>query len=932
MMAVIIGLYVAGLYNYLLFHSLAELFSIVVACGVFVVAWNTRRILDNGCLMFLGIALLFIASVDLLHLMAYKGVGIFTGYGTNLPTQLWMAGRFMQSLAFLIAPALIVKNFSRSYVLLGFLIVETLLIASIFYWRIFPTCFVEGTGLTPFKVNGEYVISGTLLLSIAYLWKKRNYFDPSVVRLLIVSIVTAILSELSFTLYTDPYGPFNMLGHIMKIITFYLLYKAIIEVGLTKPFASLFRNLKQSEERLADTLKGVTLSGIGDAVIAVDTSSSVAMMNTVAEELTGVREEYAIGKPINEVFMTSESVKQDVASPVHRVIKNNVSISLEQNTILTCQNGTKYNVDGHITPIRSARGNTMGAILVFRDITAEKQAEAERLMLADRVKLLMESTDQGIYATDLNDNLIMINKAALKMLGYERGEIIGRNTHSLIHHHHLDGSVYPEKECPITQTLAKGDNSHVDDEVFWKKDHTPFPVEYSIYPIMENSNIQGAVVAFNDITKRKQSDRLIEALSEISKDINSTLEFDEVMKKVTLKAADAIKAETARIVLLDASGWRVAYTYGFQQNEIDNAIIERDIEVGNQVLETKRFSVLDKAGDLEDSGPLLAIPLLVKNNVIGILSFSFSPAINTLPDALIDFADKLALTVSVALENARLYTAEHNISETLQSAIFSKPPSLPGIEMGYQYRSATELAKIGGDFFDLLDLGNNMVGLIIGDVSGKGLDAAAITYIVKSTLRAYAYLDSNPASVLARTNEAVKRQINNGQFITAIYATIDISTGMVEFASAGHPDPFLCTSDKCEMITACRNLPLGILSDVEFESSKITLKHDDKLILYTDGLIEAKRNGELFTDVRVKDVLMQHNCSSEPDNIALQLLKAAENFSGNNLSDDVAIVVVKYPTQNNVVDYGKLAQENSDILAGEIDLHRQTGSDYNTAA
>jgi serine phosphatase RsbU (regulator of sigma subunit) len=299
---------------------------------------------------------------------------------------------------------------------------------------------------------------------------------------------------------------------------------------------------------------------------------------------------------------------------------------------------------------------------------------------------------------------------------------------------------------------------------------------------------------------------------------------------------------------------------------------------------------------------------------------------------LIGFADKLALTVSVALENARLYTAEHNISETLQSAIFSKPQKLPGIEMGYQYRSATELAKIGGDFFDLLDLGNNMVGLIIGDVSGKGLDAAAITYIVKSTLRAYAYLDSNPASVLARTNEAVKRQIKDGQFITAIYATIDISTGVVEFASAGHPDPFLCTSGNCEMIAACRNLPLGILSGMEFESSKIMLKQEDKLILYTDGLIEAKRNGELFTDARVKDVLMNNCFDCEPADIALQLLKAAENFSGNNLSDDVAIVVVKYPAQSNVTDYGKTVKENGCAIAGEVDAYHNNESGCHTAA
>jgi sigma-B regulation protein RsbU (phosphoserine phosphatase) len=206
---------------------------------------------------------------------------------------------------------------------------------------------------------------------------------------------------------------------------------------------------------------------------------------------------------------------------------------------------------------------------------------------------------------------------------------------------------------------------------------------------------------------------------------------------------------------------------------------------------------------------------------------------------------------------------------------------------------------------------------------------------VKSTLRAYAYLDSNPASVLARTNEAVKRQIKDGQFITAIYATIDISTGVAEFASAGHPDPFLCTSGNCEMIPACRNLPLGIMSDMKFESSKITLKEGDKLILYTDGLIEAKRNGELFNDMRVKEVLVNNCFDCEPDDTASRLLAAAENFSGNNLSDDVAIVVVKYPARNNVdnvTNYGKAAQGNDCVTSGDPDLCKNNESDYHNAA
>ena len=101
---VLLGLYLSSLYNYLLFHSLAELFSIVVACGIFMIAWNSRRFLDNNYLLLIGIAYLFVGGFDLIHILAYKGMNIFQGYETNLPTQLWISARYMESLPLLIAP------------------------------------------------------------------------------------------------------------------------------------------------------------------------------------------------------------------------------------------------------------------------------------------------------------------------------------------------------------------------------------------------------------------------------------------------------------------------------------------------------------------------------------------------------------------------------------------------------------------------------------------------------------------------------------------------------------------------------------------------------------------------------------------------------------------------------------------------------------
>ena len=247
---ILFALYLTSLHSYLLFHGLAEIFSIVVACGIFILAWNSRRFLDNNYLLFLGIAYLFVAGLDLIHTLGYTGMGVFTGYATNLPAQLWIASRYMESLSLLIAPLFIGRKLKTNFVFAAYTLAIFVLLGSIFYWPIFPICFVEGVGLTPFKKISEYIISLILLGSIALLFQKREEFDAGVLRLLIASIIVTITSELAFTFYSHAYGFSNLIGHYFKIVSFYLIYKAIIETGLVKPYDLLFRNLKQSEEDL----------------------------------------------------------------------------------------------------------------------------------------------------------------------------------------------------------------------------------------------------------------------------------------------------------------------------------------------------------------------------------------------------------------------------------------------------------------------------------------------------------------------------------------------------------------------------------------------------------------------------------------------------------------------------------------------------------
>jgi signal transduction histidine kinase len=247
---ILAGLYLTSLYDYLLFHSLVEIFSVLIAFGTFAIAWNCRRFMDNTYFLFLGIAYLFVGGLDLVHVLAYSGMGVFPGHKANLPTQLWISARYVESISLLIAPAFIVRTIKKRFIFIAYILTVSLILGAIFYWHIFPDCFVEGRGLTMFKKVSEYLISSILIGSIVLLFKHKKAFDENIFRLLISSIVVTIGSELAFTFYISAYGFSNLAGHFLKAISFYLIYKAIIESSLIRPYSFIFRSLKQNEEDL----------------------------------------------------------------------------------------------------------------------------------------------------------------------------------------------------------------------------------------------------------------------------------------------------------------------------------------------------------------------------------------------------------------------------------------------------------------------------------------------------------------------------------------------------------------------------------------------------------------------------------------------------------------------------------------------------------
>ena len=319
-------LYLSSLYNYLLFHSFAEIFSICIAFTFFLLSWNSRKYLDNGYLIFLGIAYLSLGILDLLHTLSYKGMAIFKDYDFYA-NQLWIATRFLESISILLAFIFLLKKriVNWALVFIAYFVITSAIILSIFYWKIFPICFVEGIGLTRFKVVSEYVISSILMIDILLLANYRELFDKKIFSLLLWSFIFTIGSELAFTFYISNYGFSNLVGHYFKIFSFYLMYKAIIEKGIKSPYDMIFRELKQNQAKLELLTRVDGLTGLFNHVyIITRLDEEIARHNRYKSDLSIIMLDIDFFKKVNDTYghSTGDEVLKAVAKSIQESIRD----------------------------------------------------------------------------------------------------------------------------------------------------------------------------------------------------------------------------------------------------------------------------------------------------------------------------------------------------------------------------------------------------------------------------------------------------------------------------------------------------------------------------------------------------------------------------------------------------------------------------------
>jgi serine phosphatase RsbU (regulator of sigma subunit) len=263
-----------------------------------------------------------------------------------------------------------------------------------------------------------------------------------------------------------------------------------------------------------------------------------------------------------------------------------------------------------------------------------------------------------------------------------------------------------------------------------------------------------------------------------------------------------------------------------------------------------------------------------------------------------DAEDRLLLTtlaaqLNASMHNAIAYQREHVIAETFQQALLMDAPPIPGIEVGVHYRAATDSARVGGDFYDLVSLGPGKLMVIVGDVCGKSLTAAAQSAVVRYMLRAYA-AESSPGEALSRLNSAVITQTPNQPFVTLVVAYIDVARHMFEYACAGHPRPLVLAGRGEFPMPGEGNVPVGIFRGATYATNRAVLPDSSCIVLYTDGITEARRDGVLFGEERLLEAV-RANLPLGAQALADTLLEASKEYAGGILADDCAVVTIKLP-------------------------------------
>ncbi len=305
-----VALFVVSRVDYLLFHGLVEMVGMVVGASIFFLAVHAREHVENAALRLLGVAFLFIVLVSLLHTLAYKGLGVFPGYDTNLPTQLWVVLRLLTAGTFLLAPLLLGRRVNLGLAAGAYAMLTIALVWAAFTGN-FPDCFVEGRGLTPFKIWSEFAATLMLAVSGLLFYRLREHFDPEVMPLLLCSITLSALAGVAFSVYVGVFDLSNFTGHVVALFSTLCLHRAVFVTGVSNPYALLSRRLREAEAQY----RGI-VENSAEGLFQMDRGGLILAANPAFAKALGYADAAcALGQPLSRHFSGGPQEYQQILGP-----------------------------------------------------------------------------------------------------------------------------------------------------------------------------------------------------------------------------------------------------------------------------------------------------------------------------------------------------------------------------------------------------------------------------------------------------------------------------------------------------------------------------------------------------------------------------------------------------------------------------------------
>jgi PAS domain S-box-containing protein len=548
---------------------------------------------------------------------------------------------------------------------------------------------------------------------------------------------------------------------------------------------------------------------------------------------------------------------------------------------------------------------------------AESQERALELRESEqRTGLVLDSAPDAFVTLDAAGVIRSWNSAAERIFGWTAAQAIGEPMATLI-----TPPEFRDRHNERRQAMVDGRGTeaptHYEVEL-QRRDGSRFPAEATVSKV----DVRGEVLLagfIRDVTDRKrqeaereallreqaarvEAERVAELVSGMQLLVDAALAhrtLDEILSDLVTRVRNVLDADAAAIYLAaDQTLTLAAASGGEEPDRAEPPLPFGEGFAGRVASQREPMLVQDPpTGELPyaalrvlEIDSLIGLPLLAEGEVTGVLVVgAAAPRHFTADD--VNLLRLAADRVALAIDHARVYEREHRIAETLQRSLLpERLPQLPGLSVAARYLPAASEAEVGGDWYDVLPTPSGGVGLVMGDVAGKGLTAASMVGRLRSALRAYALEGHEPAVVVEQLNRLIWTEEDESQMATLIYVVIDPVAEQLRWVNAGHPPALLLNDGRTpEFLEGGSSVPLGVLPFPEFEESSVAIEHGATVVLYTDGLVE--RPGEhIDTGLdRLADAVRGN--STDPQQICDRVLRELVPEVG--APDDVAMLTLR---------------------------------------